>query len=175
MGGKGRRVNEYQGICTWDEDNCQSLTHGEKPVIQRFNTPEDEMEFIVKEIKDLEAAGVPRKDICLVARTHKLINGYKDGLRNNGIDVFEITTNKVDDRSRNEVRIATMHRVKGLEFNYIFAAGVNNKALPNGARSDFSDDVSLEEFETEEKCLLYPKVPSFYTKDYDGTGTSISS
>ena len=138
-----------------DGDNCQSLTHGEKPVIQKFNTPEDEMEFIVKEIKDLEVAGVPRKDICLVARTHKLINGYKDGLRNNGIDVFEITTNKVDDRSRDEVRIATMHRVKGLEFNYIFAAGVNNKALPNGVRSDFSDDVSLEEFETEEKCLLY--------------------
>lgn len=138
-----------------DGDNCQSLTHGEKPVIQKFNTPEDEMEFIVKEIKGLEAAGVPRKDICLVARTHKLINGYKDGLRNNGIDVFEITTNKVDDRSRDEVRIATMHRVKGLEFNYIFAAGVNNKALPNGVRSDFSDDVSLEEFETEEKCLLY--------------------
>lgn len=138
-----------------DGDNCQSLTHGEKPVIQKFNTPEDEMEFIMKEIKDLEAAGVPRKDICLVARTHKLINGYKDGLRNNGIDVFEITTNKVDDRSRDEVRIATMHRVKGLEFNYIFAAGVNNKALPNGVRSDFSDDVSLEEFETEEKCLLY--------------------
>ena len=138
-----------------DGDNCQSLTHGEKPVIKKFNTPEDEMEFIVREIKDLEAAGVPRKDICLVARTHKLINGYKDGLRNNGIDVFEITTNKVDDRSRDEVRIATMHRVKGLEFNYIFAAGVNNKALPNGVRSDFSDDVSLEEFETEEKCLLY--------------------
>lgn len=138
-----------------DGDNCQSLTHGEKPVIQKFNTPEEELEFIVKEIKDLEAAGIPRKDICLVARTHKLINGYKDGLRNNGIDVFEITTNKVDDRSRDEVRIATMHRVKGLEFNYIFAAGVNNKALPNGVRSDFSDDVSLEEFETEEKCLLY--------------------
>lgn len=138
-----------------DGDNCQSLTHGEKPVIQRFNTPEEELEFIIGEIKSLEAAGVPRKDICIVARTHKMINSYKDGLRNNGIDVFEITTNKVDDRSRDEVRIATMHRVKGLEFNYIFAAGVNNKALPNGVRSDFSDDVSLEEFETEEKCLLY--------------------
>ncbi len=138
-----------------DGDNCQSLTHGEKPVIQRFNTPEEELEFIVMEIKALEMAGVPRKDICIIARTHKMINSYKDGLRNNGIDVFEITTNKVDDRSRDEVRIATMHRVKGLEFNYIFAAGVNNKALPNGVRSDFSDDVSLEEFEIEEKCLLY--------------------
>lgn len=138
-----------------DGDNCQSLTHGEVPQIKRFNTPEEEIEFLINEIKSLEAAGVPQKDICIVARTHKMIDAYKDGLRANGIVSFEITTNKVDDRSRNEVRIATMHRVKGLEFNYIFAAGVNNKALPNGVRSDFSDDVSLEEFETEEKCLLY--------------------
>ena len=138
-----------------DGDNCQSLTHGEVPQIKRFNTPEEELEFLVNEIKALEAAGVPQKDICIVARTHKMIDAYKDGLRVNGIVPFEITTNKVDDRSRNEVRIATMHRVKGLEFSYIFAVGVNNKALPNGVRSDFSDDVSLEEFETEEKCLLY--------------------
>lgn len=48
-----------------------------------------------------------------------------------------------------------MHRAKGLEFKYIFAAGINNKVLPNGGRSNFSDDVSLEEFETKEKCLLY--------------------
>lgn len=138
-----------------DGDNCQSLTHGEKPVIKKFKTFEDELEFIAGEIKSLEKAGIPRKDICLVARTHKLINTYKEGLKENGIEAFEITTNKVDDRSRDEVRIATMHRVKGLEFNYIFASGVNNKVLPNGIRSDFSDDVSMEEFETEEKCLLY--------------------
>ena len=62
---------------------------------------------------------------------------------------------KVDDRSYDGIRIATMHRVKGLEFDYLFAAGVNNRVLPNGTRSDFSDDVSLEEFQTEEKCLLY--------------------
>ena len=138
-----------------DGDNCQSLTHGNIPEIKQFNTPEEELEYIVNEIKALEAAGIPWKDICIVARTHSLINAYKDGLRKNGIEVFEITTNKIDDRSRDEVRIATMHRVKGLEFNIIFAAGVNKKALPNGSRSDFSDDVSLEEFETEEKCLLY--------------------
>lgn len=138
-----------------DGDKCQSLTHGNLPEIKRFHTPEEELEFIVGEIKELEAVGVQRKNICIVARTHKLIESYKEGLRNNQIDIFEIKANKVDDRSFDGVRIATMHRVKGLEFNYIFAVGVNNKALPNGVRSDFSDDVSLEEFETGEKCLLY--------------------
>ena len=90
-----------------------------------------------------------------MARTHRLVDAYKEGLRKNGFEIFEIKASKVDDRSCDGVRIATMHRVKGLEFQYIFAAGVNNKTLPNGVRSDFSDDVSLEEFETEEKCLLY--------------------
>lgn len=138
-----------------DGDNCQSLTHGEMPVIKSFDTPEEELEFICDEIKELEASGVPQKDICLVARTHRLIDDYKSGLRNNQFSIFEVKANKVDDRSYEGVRIATMHRVKGLEFNYIFAAGVNNRVLPNGTRSDFSDDVSLEDFQTEEKCLLY--------------------
>lgn len=87
----------------------------------------EELEFIAAAIKGLEAAGVLQKDICLVARTHKLIDAYKDGLRKNGFEIFEIKASKVDDRSYNGVRIATMHRAKGLEFNYIFAAGVNNR------------------------------------------------
>ena len=136
-------------------DNCQSLTHGDAPITKKFTTPEEEIEYIIHEINSLGEAGVLLKDICIVARTHKLIDSYKTAFKQNKINVFEIKANKVDDRSFDGVRIATMHRVKGLEFNYIFVAGVNNKALPYGVRSDFSDDISHEEFETEEKCLLY--------------------
>ncbi len=49
----------------------------------------EELEFIAGEIKGLEAAGVLQKDICLVARTHKMIDSYKDGLRKNGFVVFD--------------------------------------------------------------------------------------
>lgn len=138
-----------------DGDNCQSLTHGSVPEIQSFITPEDEMDYICERLDDLTNSGISLKDICIVARTHKLLDGYKELFRNKGIPMFEIKANKVDDRSYDGIRIATMHRVKGLEFDYLFAAGVNNRVLPNGTRSDFSDDVSLEEFQTEEKCLLY--------------------
>ena len=44
---------------------------------------------------------------------------------------------------------------KGLEFDYVFAVAVNKKVLPFGTRADFEDDISLEEFRTGEKCLLY--------------------
>lgn len=53
------------------------------------------------------------------------------------------------------IRVATMHRVKGLEFDHVFAAAVNKKVLPFGTEADFEDGISLEEFRTGEKCLLY--------------------
>lgn len=141
-----------------DYDNgkgCQSLTHGERPEINEFVTPEQEMEFIVSKIHELEDAGVDQKNICIVARTHKLLDNYSAGLQKAGIKSFEIKANKIDDRSFDGVRIATMHRVKGLEFDHVFVAAVNRKILPFGSRADFEDDISLEEFITGEKCLLY--------------------
>jgi superfamily I DNA/RNA helicase len=133
----------------------QSLTHGQKPEIHECNTPEEELSYIIEKIQALQAAGVEQKNICIVARTHKLLDGYIAGLQRAGIKSFEIKANKIDDRSFDGVRIATMHRVKGLEFDHVFVAAVNKKVLPFGSKADFEDDVSLEEFRTGEKCLLY--------------------
>lgn len=141
-----------------DYDNgkgCQSLTHGDKPEIKEFATPEEELDYLVSKIHELETAGVEQKNICIVARTHKLLDSYIAGLQRAGIKSFEIKANKTDDRTFEGVRIATMHRVKGLEFDYVFAVAVNKKVLPFGTRADFEDDISLEEFRTGEKCLLY--------------------
>lgn len=141
-----------------DYDNgkgCQSLTHGERPEINDFATPEQEMEFIINKIHELETSGVDQKNICIVARTHRLLDNYISGLQNAGIKSFEIRANKTDDRSFDGVRIATMHRVKGLEFEHVFAVAVNKKVLPFGSEADFEDGISLEEFRTGEKCLLY--------------------
>lgn len=141
-----------------DYDNgkgCQSLTHGDKPEIKEFATPEKELDYLVSRIHELETAGIEQKNICIVARTHKLLDSYIAGLQRAGIKSFEIKANKTDDRTFEGVRIATMHRVKGLEFDYVFAVAVNKKVLPFGTRADFEDDISLEEFRTGEKCLLY--------------------
>lgn len=134
---------------------CQSLTHGDLPEINEFTTPEEELTFIVSKIRELESKGVEMKNICIVARTHRLLDNYIVGLQREGIRSFEIKANKNDDRTFEGVRVATMHRVKGLEFDHMFIAAVNKKVLPFGTRADFEDDLSLEEFRTAEKCLLY--------------------
>ncbi len=39
--------------------------------IKEFPAPEQEMDYIVGKIRELEAEGVDQKNICIVARTHK--------------------------------------------------------------------------------------------------------
>ena len=48
-----------------------------------------------------------------------------------------------------------MHRVKGLEFQYVFIVSVNNRIVPLGAAIDHSDPIAEKESYTAEKCLLY--------------------
>lgn len=49
-------------------------------------------------IKDMEANGIEQKNICIVARTHKLLDNYIAGLQRADIKSFEIKANKTDDR-----------------------------------------------------------------------------
>ncbi|MBI3928463.1 MAG: ATP-binding domain-containing protein, partial [Armatimonadetes bacterium] len=53
------------------------------------------------------------------------------------------------------VRLATMHRMKGLEFQCVLIAGVNRSTFPLRLSVPFPDDASREDFERSERCLLY--------------------
>ncbi len=136
-------------------DKCQSLTHGEKPIVKNFADANREFEFILQEIKKLRDSGVALTDICIVARTKKLVDDYIALLTKSGIRAYAIKRNKVDDRSFEGLRVATMHRVKGLEFKYVFIAAVNNRIIPLPSAINRTDAVSEAESLASEKCLLY--------------------
>ena len=134
---------------------CQSLTHGEKPIIENFGNANDEFAFILGEVKKLKNSGVTLTDICVVARTKKLVDDYIALFTRAGIRSYAIKRNKADDRSYDGLRVATMHRVKGLEFKYVFIAAVNNRIIPLPSAINKTDPVSEAESITSEKCLLY--------------------
>ena len=136
-------------------DKCQSLTHGEKPVVENFENANDEFDFLLREVKKLKENGVSLTDICVVARTKKLVDDYIALFTRAGICSYAIKRNKVDDRSFDGLRVATMHRVKGLEFKYVFIAAVNNRIIPLPFAINKTDAVSEVESITSEKCLLY--------------------
>lgn len=134
---------------------CQSLTHGEKPIIENFSNANDEFDFILGEVRKLKNSGIALTDICVVARTKKLVDDYIALLTRAGIRSYAIKRNKADDRSYDGLRVATMHRVKGLEFKYVFIAAVNNRIIPLPSAINKTDPVSEAESITSEKCLLY--------------------
>ena len=136
-------------------DRCQSLTHGHAPQVLRYKNANEEFDAILAEIKGLVARGVSAKDICVVARTHKLLDDYMSQFTANGLRCYEIKGNKADDRGLDGIRVATMHRVKGLEFQYVFIVASNNRIIPLAAAIDHTDAVSERETMTAEKCLLY--------------------
>ena len=136
-------------------DRCQSLTHGKAPQVNRFANANEEFDSILKEIKGLVDGGVSAKNICVVARTHKLLDDYISQFTANGIRCYEIKGNKADDRGLDGIRVATMHRVKGLEFQYIFIVAANKRIVPLASAIDHTDSVSEQETMTAEKCLLY--------------------
>lgn len=136
-------------------DKCQSLTHGENPIYECFNNANDEFDFLLSEVKKLKENGVALTDICVVARTKKLIDDCVALFTRVGIRSYAIKRNKVDDRSFDGLRVATMHRVKGLEFKYVFVAAVNNRVIPLPSAINKTDAISEAESITSEKCLLY--------------------
>ena len=136
-------------------DRCQSLTHGSVPEIIVAANANEEFDEILTNVKGLIDSGVAAKNICIVARTHKLLDDYIAHFTSSGIRCYEIKGNKADDRGLDGIRVATMHRVKGLEFQYMFVVAANNKIIPLASAIDHTDAVSEQETMTAEKCLLY--------------------
>ena len=137
------------------DDKCQSLTHGRSPEISHFDNAGEELGFLTNEIKRLMDAGVSASDICIVARTKRLLEDYIAQFTKAGIKTYVIKRNKSDDRSFDGIRVATMHRVKGLEFKYVFVVAVNHRIVPLVSAINRTDLVSEAESLTSEKCLLY--------------------
>lgn len=136
-------------------DRCQSLTHGEQPILKNFRDANEEFDYLVAEIHRLKENGVALSDICIVARTNQLADDYIAQFTRAGISSYAIKRNKSDNRSFDGLRVATMHRVKGLEFKYVFVAAANNRIVPLAKAISHTDAVSEAETMTSEKCLLY--------------------
>lgn len=75
-------------------EKCRSRTHGEKPIIRNFNNANDEFDFLLDEIRKLKAKGVAPTDICVAARTKKLVDDYIALFTRAGIRSYGIKRNK---------------------------------------------------------------------------------
>ena len=134
----------------------RSLVHGEKPAIFMAPDLQAETGWIVDQINGLLAEGFALQDICLVARTNPLIKTYETALLSAGIAVCKLSRQKADDRSKPGVRLATMHRIKGLEFKCVFIAGANEGIIPlRQSVNSTEDPVEQRLLDLNERALFH--------------------
>jgi hypothetical protein len=136
--------------------SCMSLTRGIQPEVRSFRTAGEEQAFIQSHIRRLQGEGVPLEAICVTARTRRLLEEHMDALRRAGFDVCQIKADGADDSGRAAVRAATMHRVKGLEFEHMIIASANEGVIPLARALDTGgDEAARKDAETSERALLY--------------------
>ena len=113
-----------------DDDVTQSLVYGTRPETKVFRDITAEIDWIEGEIRREMSSGRDLKDICVVLRTNSLASEYARGISERGLPVMLLKPRQADDRSKGGVRLATMHRVKGLEFDDIFLANMSQGVVP---------------------------------------------
>lgn len=151
---------------TWDDldtgtdetSDYKSLFHSQEPVLSAFESRDDEGRYIAQEIQALcaeEGDGMHLSDICVVARTDALVQSYQDILEDAGLKTHRISRQEADAGDTNAVRIATIHRVKGLGFRAVFVAGVADDIIPHPAAIASEDPTEREHGHRAERSLLH--------------------
>jgi len=138
-----------------NQSDYRSLLHGVFPVIRHFKSFNEEVDYITQYIGALKDGGNDIRHICMVARTNELLKQYEAALATRDVQTYLVRRSEAEDRSKPGLRLATMHRVKGLEFDNIIIASVNDGIIPYNSNSESSDPVVIKDQDTQERALLY--------------------
>ena len=151
----GRDIDDLDGGAD-DNKGIRSLTRGPEPVLRHFVSREEQNDYLTSHLLDLHNGGASLRAVCIVARTTEERRAVEQALCAQGVETTVIERNAIDDGTQGGVRLATMHRVKGLEFERVVMASINRGLVPLSAAVDNkSDAAARESAETEERALLY--------------------
>lgn len=135
---------------------CQSLTSGPEPQIKCFPTPAAEKEFLKETLRDFQARGIPLSSICIAARKNDLLEEYRAYLAGEQIPACRIETERIASSPREGVRLGTFHRIKGIEFDYVFLTSVCAQEFPPAKLlKDQDNPADREAVLQRERALLY--------------------
>jgi len=137
-----------------DLKGYRSLSSGEPPLVKKFSSLEEESAWIIEEIKALQAQGGNLREIVITAANNRLVGVYQDLIGKSGLSTQVVTARKSEHDLPEGIRMATIHRVKGLEFRYVFMAGMSDNAF-SWVDKDFADKAAARSAENQCRSLLH--------------------
>lgn len=130
-----------------------SLMHGPTPEVINVDTPEQQAGVIKTVLSD---TGLTAHECCVIARTNYELEKIETLLINEGLKTYRIDGNSSGVSPDDCINLATMHRVKGLEFDAVFLASMNDNLMPlKKSVESANDEVSKRQRENEERSLVY--------------------
>lgn len=132
-----------------------SLTRGPEPELQPFERESDEIDWIVQRVKQIEEEDGTLASVCVMLRSGGLRDQYYQAFRNAGLEAV-LLEKRADNQQVPGVRVANMHRVKGLEFRHVIMAAMRDGVVPNRyALSGSEDATELRDMELAERALVH--------------------
>lgn len=135
-----------------EQKGYRSLMTGDRPIVHCFNDIQDEIKYLIDSLGSSSQEDLIKT--CIAIRRPADMERYIMAFEAADIAYYKVDHNTLDDVDHEGVRIATMHRVKGLEFDSMYIVGVNDDVLPLAIK--VSDDPTINrEHEQRERSLLY--------------------
>ncbi len=134
----------------------RSLRRGALPEVRHGEEEQQEAKIIIDKVRSWLETG-KAEEICIVARTKKqqLESRYQPMLQSEGVASVVIRRSSEAELGKG-VRLATMHRVKGLEFPRMLIVGVQQGRVPLPLKDAIlTDPATREDHEKRERCLLF--------------------
>lgn len=151
---EGRSIDDLDGGQD-DNKGYRSLFHGPQPTFHQHEDGHAQNTHIAKELQELaKDPDSNLQQICIVARTKRELDSFKNALQDHHLDYVTLDGH-TELQSKPGVRLATVHRVKGLEFESVILISANANLVPLQMALDKADQVAHEEADTEERGLIY--------------------
>lgn len=109
------------------------------PVYRSFKSPQEEGEYVIREIRDNLSAKYAYKDIVVIAKKRNQLNYLKECMEKANVPC--VLVNKSDsDFECESVKLLTMHSIKGLEFKVVIIIGLNEGIIPYSSYQGLEDE-----------------------------------
>ncbi|WP_327107003.1 UvrD-helicase domain-containing protein [Nonomuraea glycinis] len=134
---------------------CRSEVHGDKPELYGASTKNAELAYLVDIVRSWLDVGVQPEEIGIAARSETLGQSAAEALTRAGAAACYLSRDR--DGVDGQVRVTTMHRMKGLEFRCVAVIGVGAHQLPaaNAVTPLEEDETTHRNDLQRERCLLF--------------------
>ncbi|WPU55887.1 AAA family ATPase [Stenotrophomonas acidaminiphila] len=115
---EGREIDDLDGGSD-DNRRYKSLSHGPMPELLESSSADEAIELAAARVANWMAEADIPSTVCVMAPTTRLRDDVARTLNRKGISTTTIDADSIDSAESSAVRVSTMHRAKGLEFDRV--------------------------------------------------------